>query len=386
MNTVTFILKNATRNKRRLLLSVLSAAMSLFLLITLMVVLRELTKPPSDGDSSLRVCVRNKVSLAATLPQRQRAEIEKVPGVVVCSPFVWFGGKFTEEEQMIFGTIACDPEKLTGLLQEMKIDPEEHAAFLKERTTCLVGHDALVSEKFKELGLKVGSKFTVMSGLYPCSLELKIAGSYRGTIDDRNIFFHHKYLDEALGDWGLTGMWWLRIDSAESMGPVNTAIEAAFANTANEVRAESERAFQMSFVSMLAGVKEVIGGVSIAVLITLFLVTASTMSMAIRERFRELGILKAIGFQRRELFAFILAESFGLSALGAAIGAGGAWALYTFADMKKATGGFFVSFEVTPQMLGLSALIACILGILSSLAPAIAVARMSVVQALKTLD
>ena len=386
MNIASFILKNAVRNKRRLLLSVLSAAMSLFLLITLMVVLRELTKPPSDGDSSLRVCVRNKVSLAATLPQRQRAEIEKVPGVVVCSPFVWFGGKFEEDKQMIFGTIACDPDKLGSLLQEIQVDPEQQAAFLKERTSCLVGKDALESKEFKELGLKIGSKFTVMSGIYPCSLELKIAGMYRGTIDDRNIFFHHKYLDEALGDWGLTGMWWLRIDSAESMGPVNTAIEAMFANTANEVRAESERAFQMSFVSMLAGVKEVIGGVSIAVLITLFLVTASTMSMAIRERFRELGILKAIGFQRRELFTFILAESFGLSTLGAAIGAGGAWAIYTFADMKKATGGFFVSFEVTPQMLGLAALISCTLGILSSLAPAIAVSRMSVVQALKTLD
>lgn len=73
-----FIIKNALRNKRRLLLSVLSAAASLFLLVTLMVVLRELTKPPSDGDSSLRVCVRNKVSLASTLPQRQRSEIEKV--------------------------------------------------------------------------------------------------------------------------------------------------------------------------------------------------------------------------------------------------------------------------------------------------------------------
>ncbi len=386
MNIATFILKNAARNKRRLLLSVLSAAVSLFLLVTLMVVLRELTQPPSDGDSSLRVCVRNKVSLAATLPQRQRAEIEKVPGVVVCSPFVWFGGKFKEDEQMIFGTIACDPEKLPQLLQEMKIDPDEYAAFLKDRTTCLVGHDALESEKFKAMGLKVGDRFTVMSGIYPTTLELKIAGSYRGTIDDRNIFFHHKYLDESLNDWGLTGMWWLRIDKAESMGPVNTAIEAAFANTANEVRAESERAFQMSFVSMLSGLKEVIAGISIAVLITLFLVTASTMSMAIRERFRELAILKAIGYQRRELFAFILAESFGLSALGASIGAGGAWALYTFADMKKATGGFFVSFEVTPHMLGTAALIACILGIASSLAPALSVSRMSVVEALKTLD
>ncbi len=386
MTTAGFIIKNALRNKRRLFLSVLSAAASLFLLVTLMVVLRELTKPPADGDSSLRVCVRNKVSLAATLPQRQRAEIEKVPGVVVCSPFVWFGGKFKEDEQMIFGTIACDPEKLPGLLQEIKYDPEEYAAFLKDRTTCLVGADALASEKFKQLGLKVGSKFTVMSGIYPCSLELKIIGTYRGTIDDRNIFFHHKYLDEALGDWGLTGMWWIRVDSAQSMGAVNTAIEAAFANSANEVRAESERAFQMSFVSMWGGIKDLIGGISILVIFTLFLVTASTMSMAIRERFRELGILKALGYQRRELFAFILAESFGLSALGAIIGAGGAWALYTFADMKKASSGFFVSFQVTPEMLGLAALIACVLGVLSSLAPAIAVSRMSVVQALKTLD
>ena len=386
MNTATFIFKNASRNKRRLLLSVLSAAVSLFLLVTLMVVLRELTKPPADGDSSLRICVRNKISLAATLPQRQRAEIEKVPGVVACSPFVWFGGKFKEDEQMIFGTIACDPEKLPSLLQEMKIDPGQYAEFLKDRTTCLVGNDAMQSEKFKSMGLKVGSRFTVMSGIYPTKLELKIIGTYVGTIDDRNIFFHHKYLDESLNDWGLTGMWWLRIDKAESMGPVNTAIEAAFANTANEVRAESERAFQMSFVSMLGGLKEVIAGISIAVLVTLFLVTASTMSMAIRERFRELAILKAIGYQRRELFAFILAESFGLSALGALIGAGGAALLYRFADIKKASGGFFVSFEVTPQMLGTAALISCVLGITSSLAPAFAVSRMSVVQALKTLD
>ncbi len=37
-------------------------------------------------------------------------------------------------------------------------------------------------------------------------------------------------------------------------------------------------------------------------------------------------------------------------------------------------------------MLGISALIACALGIIASLAPAIAVSRMSVVKALKTLD
>src|SRR5204863_10166461 len=112
-------------------------------------------------------------------------------------------------------------------------------------------------------------------------------------------------------------------------------IDKAFANSANEVRAESERAFQASFVSMWGGIKFLISSISLLVLLTLLLVTASTMSMAVRERFRELAILKALGFRLRERFAFILAESFGLAALGALIGAGGAWLLYSWMDVHK---------------------------------------------------
>ena len=94
------------------------------------------------------------------------------------------------------------------------------------------------------------------------------------------------------------------------------AINKAFENTSAEVRAESERAFQLSFISMWGNIKLLVGCICSAVIFTLLLVSASTMSMAIRERFRELAILKAIGFRRRELFAFILAESFGLAARG----------------------------------------------------------------------
>jgi putative ABC transport system permease protein len=108
--------------------------------------------------------------------------------------------------------------------------------------------------------------------------------------------------------------------------------------------------------------------------------------MAIRERFRELAILKALGFRRRELFAFILAESFGLAAAGALIGIGGAYALYTYGDITKMTAGIFVVFEVTPRILAFSSLIAAALGIVASLLPSLAAARMSVVEGLKTLD
>ncbi len=96
MTIGTFILKNALRNKRRATLSILSVAVSLFLLVTLLVALRELTLPPEGAGAELRVVVRNKISIANPLPARQRPIIEKIPGVEAVSPFTWFGGQIQE--------------------------------------------------------------------------------------------------------------------------------------------------------------------------------------------------------------------------------------------------------------------------------------------------
>src|SRR5687768_1274503 len=137
---------------------------------------------------------------------------------------------------------------------------------------------------------------------------------------------------------------------------------------------------------MMGNVKVFINAICSVVVFTLILVSASTMSMAIRERFRELAVLKALGYRRRELFGFILAESFGLATVGAILGVGGAWALFTYVPAPTLTGGFFPTLEVTPRIVGLGCSVAAILGIVASLAPSISVARMSVVEGLKTLD
>jgi putative ABC transport system permease protein len=152
------------------------------------------------------------------------------------------------------------------------------------------------------------------------------------------------------------------------------------------VRAETERAFQLGFISMWGNIKLLVSLVSSAVVFTLLLVTASTMSMAVRERFRELAILKAIGFRRRELFAFILAESFGLAMAGALVGIGGAYVLFTYGDVAKMTNGIFVMLEVTPKIMGIGVMVAASLGIVASIMPSLAVAKMSVVEGLKSLD
>jgi putative ABC transport system permease protein len=381
MTISTFIVKNALRNKRRATLSVLSVAVSLFLLVTLLVALREITLPPSDVGAALRVAVRNKISIANLLPARQLPIIERIPGIEGVTPFTWYGGKYKNEEGMTFAQFAMDPKKLRAVFTEARMKDEEYKAFEEIKDSCLLGK--ITADKYK---LKVGDRITLPSTVYPCTLDFKIVGIYSGTPDDRNMLFRQDYLDEGSGVTGMVGMWWLKVKSAEDMPRVIEAINKAFENTSAEVRAETERAFQLGFISMWGNIKLLVSLVSSAVVFTLLLVTASTMSMAIRERFRELAILKAIGYRRRELFAFILAESFGLAMAGALVGVGGAYLLFTYGDVAKMTNGIFVMLEVTPKIVGIGVMVAALLGIIASIMPSLAVAKMSVVEGLKSLD
>lgn len=381
MTIAGFIIKNALRNKRRALLCILSVAVSLFLLVSLLVALREITLPPEDVGAAARIIVRNKVSLASPLPSRQRAVLERIPGIEAVTPFTFYGGKFRDDAFPKFAQFAVDPKEFMRIVVEAHMQIEQLEAFLKEPRACIVGK--ITAEKY---GLKIGDRLQFTGTMWPCDLEFKMVGTYQGTLDDRNLFFNHKYFDEAMGNLGQVGTWWVKARSIDDMPAVLDQINRSFANTSAEVRAETERAFQMSMVSMWGNIKILVRSICSVVVFTLLLVSASTMSMAIRERFRELAILKAIGFKRREIFGFILAESFGLAAVGALLGVGGAWACFTHFPISKMTDGIFVTFEVTPQIMGLAGTVAAALGIIASLAPALAMARMSVVEGLKTLD
>ena len=359
----------------------MSVAASLFLLVTLLVALRELTLPASDQGAELRVAVRNKISITTPLPARQRSVIERIPGVEAVTPFTWFGGEYKDEGGMTFAQFAMDASKLRSVFGEAKMTAAEYDAFEREKSGAILGK--ITADKYN---LKIGDKLALASTIYPGSLEFKIVGIYAGTADDRNMLFRHDYLDDSIGTPGYVGMWWIKVRSAEDMPRVCAAINAAFANSSAQVRAESERAFQLGFISMWGNIKVLIGFISSVVVFTLVLVSASTMSMVVRERFRELAILKALGFRRRELFTLILAESCALATAGGMLGVGGAWALFTFGNVTAMTGGIFPSFEVTPKIIGVGTLVASLLGIAASIAPSFAVARMSVVNGLKTLD
>jgi len=380
MTLPSFIVRNALRNKRRFILTVFSVTLSLFLLTVLLVMLRGLTEPATTDEAALRIVVRHKVSLANMLFSKYKNQIEKMPGVMHVTKMLWFGGIYRDEKNF-FPQFACDAETLFKVLSEAKIDPQQLRLFIAERTACVVGIKTL-----QRFGWKLGDRITLMGAMWPCNLELTIRGVYTGSVDETNLFFHHEYLDEALGDRGFTGLFWVRCENAAAVPQLIERIDAEFANSDAETKTETQQSFQLGFVSMLGNLKLLIGSICTVIVFTLVLVTAGTMSMAIRERGRELAILKALGFEPHLLFGLLLAESFGLAMLGCVLGCAGAWGLLESVDMYRLSRGLFVNFEVTPQIVGQALAVAALLGVVSCLWPAFTNIRRSVMAGLGTAD
>jgi len=375
-----FILRNALRNKRRLTLTVLSVALSLFLFTTLQTALRELTHPPTSEEAALRIVVRHKVSLGNVLPEKYQARLERMPGVAQCMKLTWFGGIY-QDERNFFPQFAVDADRLFPVFSEAQIEPRQITAFLKERTACVVGRKTM--ERF---GWKLGDKITLRGTIWGCDPELTIRGVYTGGIDETNLFFHHEYFDELMNKLGWVGTFWIKTENAEVIPSLIERIDAAFRNTDAETKTESERAFQLGFISMFGNIKMLIGSICTVVVFTMILVTASTMSMAIRERAREIAVLKAVGFNGSQIFGLIVAESFGLAMAGGVAGCGGAWFLFRHVDMYALSGGVFIKFEVTPHIVAAGMMIALGIGLVSCLLPAYTSLRTSVVEGLKELD
>ncbi|NQU09922.1 ABC transporter permease [bacterium] len=379
-----FVIRNALRNKRRLTLTVLSVAVSLFLFTVLQTGLRELTQPATTEEAALRIVVRHKVSLGNVLPVRYQYRIERLPGVAECMKLTWFGGVYRDPKDF-FPQFAVDADRLTSVFAEAEYDPQQVAAFLKDRTACMVGIKTM--DRF---GWKLGDRVTLQGTIWPCDPELTIRAVYREGIDETNLFFHHAYFDELMGRRGLCGTFWIKASSAAVIPDLIRRIDAAFANSEAETKTETERAFVLDFVSMIGNVRLLIGSICTVIVFTMILVTASTMSMAIRERLREIAVLKALGFNAPQVFGLVVAESFGLALTGGLLGVGGGWFLSWWlanrGNIAAVTNGVFIKFEVTPHIMAGGALIALVLGLVSSLMPAWTSLRVRVAQGLQAVD
>jgi putative ABC transport system permease protein len=376
---LNLIAKNALRNMRRTLLTVLSVAVSLFMFCTLLAVRTELDQEDESDIGHLRLVVRRATSLADALPESYRQKLEGVPGVVMVHPMNWFGGIY-QDRKSVFANIATDARTLLPMFPEYRVPPEQAEVFVRERTAALAGRQ--LADRF---GWTLGDRITLLGTIYPVDLQMTIRAMYTGG-DEDILFFHQEYLDEALGRPGTVRTFRLKAESAAAVPRIMATLDEMFRNTAAETKTETERAFQLSFIAMAGNIKVLILSISSVVVFTVLMVTANTAAMAIRERVREIAVLKTLGFRRRMILALLLTESGGIALVGGLLGSLAARMVLQRIDSVWLSQGLHLRrLLVTEDTIGLALAIAVAIGLMSAAIPAYRATRITVAEALRVV-
>ena len=214
-------------------------------------------------------------------------------------------------------------------------------------------------------------------------MSCTIRGIFKAPTTNQNVYFNAKYVEEAVpGFKGQAGTFSIIANTDKDVSQVASTVDDMFRNSPQPTKTESEKAFQLGFVNMLGNVKAFILGICLAVVFTTLLVSANTMAMSIRERTREVAVLKTLGFERRTILGLFVGEAISLSLVGGAFGAVFAWTLLWMA--KHSPMAFFLSsMKITWETLVVALAVAAVVGLLSSLIPSYNASKVEIVEGLR---
>jgi len=380
MTLGSFVVRNTFRNKLRSLLTLLSISFSLLLLTLMICIWRAFYVDQVAPEASRRLIIRDRVSLAFFLPAYYREKIRAVPGITAVVPMTWFEGRYIDNRpEHFFARLATDPDEYLKVASDKITPPDQVKAWQQDRAGALV--DTTLAEKYH---WKIGDRIHIQGTIFPVDLDLTIRAIYHRDPPQNALYFHTKYVEEAV-PWfkGQAGWYSAQVDSAEHVASASQQIDDMFRNSPLPTKSESEKAFQLGFVASLGNVKAFILGICGAVTFAIMLVSANTMAMSVRSRYREVAVLKTLGFTRQRVLSIFVSEAVALAGAGGVLGV-----LVAIPVIAIMTHGFIglgipLDMKVRWQTAALSLSMALVLGIVSGFLPAYKTSRMNIVDGLR---
>jgi putative ABC transport system permease protein len=384
MYSLRLILKNTLRHKLRTGLTVLGLVVAIFSFGLLQTVV-DAWYAGAEGASNTTLVTRNKTSLVFPLPLSYQARIRAVPGVTGVGFANWFQGVYKDPKNF-FAQFAISGESYLNIYPDYLLPDEQRNAFLHDRKGCIVGRKLA-----DQYGFKVGDTIPLKGTIYPGNWELVVRGIYDGRQSSTNtatLFFHWEYVNETIKKSmprraNQIGVYVVQINQPENAAGISAAVDKEFANSLAETLTETEKAFQLSFVSMSEAIVMAIRVVSFVVIVIIAAVMANTMAMSARERLGEYATLKALGFGPGFLAKMIFGESLLLALVGAGLGIALLFPFSVF--LGKVMGTMFPVFEVSQLTVLQQVLAALAIGALAAIAPTIRAVRVNIVDGLRSI-
>jgi putative ABC transport system permease protein len=375
------IFANLFRKKIRLLLTIGSFAVALFLFAFLAVV-KDAFGRGADVAGADRLVIINRVSIIQPLPLSYRDKILRIPGVKAITHNNWFGGVY-QDEKNFFPQFVIDVENQRKVIPELIVPDDQWASFVKDRQGAIAG--ASLAKRF---GWKVGDRIPIKTTIFGGSQtwEFNLDGIYHSERvggDESQFWFQWDAFEEGVPKSFKDNIGWyvVKLDSSDDAVRVSKTIDDMFANSSYETKTETESAFAAGWVKQFGNIEFLIMTIGAVVFFTLLLVTGNTMAISVRERIGELAVLKAIGFGDRTILFFVLGEALTIALVGGLLGLG--LAMLAIPVLGAALNGLLPTLILSPQILSLGLLAALVVGVVSGLIPGIGAMRMRVVNALR---
>jgi len=378
MKYSALILSNLFRKKIRTVLTIGSFAVALFL-FGLLAVVHGAFNQGIDVAGVDRVVVINKVSIIQPLPVSYEERMLRIPGVKAVTHANWFGGVY-QDERNFFPQFAIEDDTYRPMFPEFVVPDDQWKAYMDDREGAIVG--AELAKRFK---WKVGDRIPIKGTIFQGTWDFNLRGIYQGKrIQDDNtqFWFHYKYLEERENPFwkGLIGWYTVKVANPDDSARIAKQIDETFSNSPWETKTDTEKAFAASFAKQAGNIGFLIMSIGAVVFFTLLLVTGNTMAIAVRERVRDLAVLKAVGFSDVFVLVLVLAESLLIAAVGGALGLAGAKLLTLGGDP---THGMLPFFYLSPQTVVVGFSVALVVGVVAGLLPAITAMKLNVVAALR---
>ena len=373
--------RNAFRHKLRALLTVVGVAVAV-LAFGLLSTLVDAWYAGVSAAAANRLVIRHAISLTFSLPIAYMEKIRAVDGVKAVSHITWFGGVYIDRKNF-FANFAVEPRSFLDLYPEFVLPEDQRSGFLKDRRGCVAGRG--LAERF---GWKVGDTVPLQGTIYPGDWPMTLRGVYQGrdkSTDENQLFFHWDYLNERLKERfprraNQAGIFVIEIAHAEEAPAVAGAVDAVFKNSLAETLTETERAFQLGFVTMSEAILAAIRLVSLLIIGIIMAVVANTMIMSVRERMHEFAVFKTLGYGAFHLAGLILGESLVICAAGGALGIAGTFPVLRV--LAGYVGNIFPVLDITPTTLGLDVLAAVLVALVAAAFPIRKVIAVRIVDAL----
>ena len=383
MNDFTLVRKNLFRRKLRAVLMIVSILIA-FLIFGVLAGIYASFTAGEDIAAADRLVVVNKVNFTQPLPIAYYNRVRSVAGIRKVTYANWFGGYYQDPKNILI-VMAVEPETYTDIFsRDFDFAPEARRAFIRTRTGAIVGEN--MAHKW---GWKVGDRVPIASNIFSRrngshTWDFDIVGIFTGKTPQTEtnfMFFQYDYFDETRSfDRDMIGWLVLQTANPAENDSIAKAIDAMFVNSTAETATDTEKAFNKAYAAQFGNIALIVILVIGAAFVTILMIVGNTMALTIRERTREIGVLKTLGFTGGRILRLVLGESVLLALLGGLPGLALAVlvTIWLRPSVSKLLPGFALTGDIVAEAIGLM----LVFGLITGLIPALNAMRLQIATAL----